>query len=105
MEIDTKKTYEMFMEWSKQNEGTWVNRSINVAEVAKRIAKEIGLDEAKAYAMGLLYDIGRIKGNTGVRHTIDGYNFLKEARLWRACKNMYNSRIYNKRCNKYNRRI
>jgi len=28
--------------------------------------------------MGLLYDIGRIKGNTGVRHTIDGYNFLKE---------------------------
>ena len=36
------------------------------------------MDENKAYIFGLLYDIGRVKGNTGVRHTIDGYNFLKE---------------------------
>ena len=37
-----------------------------------------GLDENKAYIFGLLYDIGRVKGNTGVRHTVDGYLFLKE---------------------------
>ena len=40
--------------------------------------KLFGLDENRAYVYGLLYDIGRIKGNTGVRHTIDGYYFLKE---------------------------
>lgn len=76
--LNSKEIYNLFIEWSKQNPGTWVNRSINVAEVAKRIAKEIGLDEEKAYILGLLYDAGRVKGNTGVRHTIDGYNFLKE---------------------------
>ena len=76
--MDKSKVYEMFMEWSKENPGTWIFRSINVAEVAARIAKATGLDEEKAYAMGMLYDIGRVKGNTGVRHTFDGYNFLKE---------------------------
>ena len=40
-ELDTKKTYNLFMEWSKANSGTWINRSLNVAEVAKRIAKAI----------------------------------------------------------------
>ena len=44
----------------------------------KGLLRPFGLDENKAYAFGLLYDIGRVKGNTGVRHTIDGYNFLKE---------------------------
>jgi len=42
------------------------------------LRKLCGIDAEKAYICGLLYDIGRIKGNTGVRHTIDGYNFLKE---------------------------
>ena len=76
--IDKNKVYDMFMEWSKENPGTWVDRSKNVAEVAGRVAKALGLDEAKAYAMGLLYDIGRVKGSAGVRHTFDGYHFLKE---------------------------
>ena len=68
----------LFKQWSTANPGTWINRSQNVAEVAKRIANTIGLDKEKAYILGLLYDIGRVKGPTGVRHTIDGYNFLKE---------------------------
>jgi len=74
----SKKAYELFETHSKKNIGTWIERSQNVAEVAKRIAGQIGLDEDKAYTLGLLYDIGRVYGNTGVRHTIDGYNFLKE---------------------------
>ena len=76
--IIPRKVYREFIEWAKANPGTWVERSKKVAEAAKRIAKASGLDENKAYIMGLLYDIGRIKGNTGVRHTLDGYNFLKE---------------------------
>jgi len=74
----SEKAVKLFSEHSKKNIGTWIERSKNVAEVAKRIAREIGIDEEKAYVLGLLYDIGRIFGNTGVRHTIDGYNFLKE---------------------------
>lgn len=76
--LEEKDIYELFLEWSKPNLGTWINRSQNVAIVAKKIAIAIGLDEKKAYSLGLIYDIGRVKGNTGVRHTIDGYNFLKE---------------------------
>ena len=33
-----EKVYEQFNEWSKQNPGTWINRSMKVAEAAKRIA-------------------------------------------------------------------
>ncbi|MCL2342050.1 MAG: HD domain-containing protein [Firmicutes bacterium] len=76
--IIPEEVYEKFALWSKEAEGTWVERCVNVAEAAKRIAEAAGLDKDKAYAMGLLYDIGKINGDTGVRHTIDGYNFLKE---------------------------
>ena len=39
--LDSNKAYKLFMKWSKENPGTWIFRSINVAEVAKRIAKAI----------------------------------------------------------------
>ena len=38
-EVDSKKVYDLFIKWSKENEGTWVNRSVNVAKVATEIAK------------------------------------------------------------------
>ncbi|MCL2383564.1 MAG: hypothetical protein FWC79_05440 [Oscillospiraceae bacterium] len=37
--LSSGKAYELFMEWSKENPGTWIERSVNVAEVAKRIAE------------------------------------------------------------------
>ena len=40
-EIIPSMAYEEFCEWSKQNPGTWTKRSMNVAEVAKRIAEAI----------------------------------------------------------------
>ena len=40
-QISSEKAYELFMRYSKENPGTWVSRSMNVAEAAKRIAKAI----------------------------------------------------------------
>lgn len=36
------------------------------------------MDPESAYVVGLLHDIGRYKGLTWMRHTIDGYRFLRE---------------------------
>ena len=58
---------------------TWENHSRGAAVVAERIAKRAGMDENKAYAMGLLHDVGRYKAEkTGMNHTIYGYELLME---------------------------
>lgn len=63
----------------KRNPGPWVNHSKLVANAAQIIASRIeDLNEKKAYIMGLIHDIGRFAGITEERHTLDGYNFLKE---------------------------
>ena len=55
----------------------WVQHSINVAEAAKLIAEQVpGMDSEKAYILGLLHDIGRRAGRFGMRHAVDGYNYL-----------------------------
>lgn len=59
------------------NPGPWVSHSENTAQAAKLIAENAGLDGEKAYILGLLHDIGRRVGVTGMRHSIDGYNFCK----------------------------
>lgn len=64
---------------SKLNPGPWVNHSMYVAKAAELIAKyDEELDEDIAYVIGLLHDIGRIKGRHYVRHSIDGYNYAME---------------------------
>ena len=48
-----------------------------VAEAARNIATHLPpLDAEMAYALGLLHDIGRRAGVTGLRHSLDGYLFL-----------------------------
>jgi predicted hydrolase (HD superfamily) len=59
------------------NPGPWVAHSRNVALAAKCIAESSNLDTEAAYILGLLHDIGRQEGVTNMRHTIDGYTFLK----------------------------
>ena len=39
--INPEKAYDLFIEHSKKNPSTWIDRSMKVAEVAKRIAKAI----------------------------------------------------------------
>jgi len=59
------------------NPGPWVTHSRYVAQAAEAIAGRCpGLDAESAYIFGLLHDIGRRVGVTGMRHVIDGYQFL-----------------------------
>lgn len=58
---------------------TWENHSRGAATVAERIAEKAGMDKDLAYAMGLLHDIGRYKGEkTGMNHIIYGYELMME---------------------------
>ena len=60
------------------NPGDWVGHSVVVARAAEAIATyHPDLDAYDAYIMGLLHDIGRREGVTGMRHIIDGHRFLR----------------------------
>jgi hypothetical protein len=64
-------------EGEERNPGPWVAHSIQTAEASQRIAAaHPALDPGSAYILGLLHDIGRREGIAGMRHVIDGYNFL-----------------------------
>ena len=62
---------------AQNNPGPWEQHSLVTADNARRIAESVpGMDPEKAYFMGLLHDIGRREGVTGMRHVIDGYHYL-----------------------------
>ena len=61
----------------QNNPGPWEQHSLVAAENARLIAEKVpGMDPIKAYIMGLLHDIGRRVGVTGMRHLIDGYDYM-----------------------------
>jgi hypothetical protein len=61
------------------NPGPWETHSRYVATGAQLIAAHCpGLDSGRAYVLGLLHDIGRRFGVTGMRHVLDGYQFLSQ---------------------------
>ena len=73
----------------QKNPGPWVEHSRSVAENARRIAEHTDcLDPDTAYTMGLLHDIGRAAGVSGIRHIFDGYDRMSAlgqptiARIW-----------------------
>jgi hypothetical protein len=60
-----------------RNPGPWVSHSLKVAQAARLIAeRHPDLDGETAYIVGLLHDIGRREGVTGMRHALDGYRYL-----------------------------
>ncbi len=60
-----------------RNPGPWVAHSRLVAQAARLIAeRHPDLDPEAAYVLGLLHDIGRREGVTGMRHVVDGYRYL-----------------------------
>ncbi len=62
---------------SQLNKGLWIQHSISVAKNAKLIAEKVeGMDCEKAYILGLLHDIGRRAGVTGIKHIFDGYEYM-----------------------------
>ncbi len=68
---------DLLREAEGRNPGPWVANSINVGRAAQFIAEHVPhLDPQRVYILGLLHDIGRREGVTGMRHVIDGYRFL-----------------------------
>ncbi|MBR5536106.1 MAG: HDOD domain-containing protein [Clostridia bacterium] len=60
------------------NPTRWVDHARYTGEAARNIAEAAGLDGEKAYVLGLLHDIGRRWGFSGIRHIVDGYNYAME---------------------------
>jgi hypothetical protein len=61
------------------NPGPWTSHSRKVAQAACLISNQHpGLEAEAAFILGLLHDIGRRQGVTGMRHVLDGYRYLVE---------------------------
>ena len=57
----------------------FVNHSRAAAEVMERVAEKAGMDTERAYASGLLHDVGRYRGmKMGMYHVIAGYKKMME---------------------------
>jgi hypothetical protein len=68
---------EMLEEASALNPGPWVQHSIFAAQAAELIARaHPDLEADQAFVLGLLHDIGRRAGPSGLRHVLDGYRYL-----------------------------
>ena len=69
------------------NPGPWKDHSVVTAQCAYKIAAYCpDLDEAKAYILGLLHDIGRRFGFSYIRHVLDGYLYLMSLGYEEAAK-------------------
>lgn len=67
----------LIREAEPRNPGPWVAHSRTAAHCAEKIAENCeGLDADKAYTLGLLHDIGRRYGVTGLRHIYDGWKYM-----------------------------
>ena len=73
----------------QNNPGLWEQHSISVANNARLIAACVPhMDCERAYVSGLMHDIGRRAGVSGIRHIFDGYDYMMnigEADLARIC--------------------
>ena len=68
----------LLSEAEAKNPGGWADHARYVALAAKNIAEvHPELDAEAAYILGLLHDVGRQEGVTGMRHALDGYIFLQ----------------------------
>lgn len=76
----TRETAEQTLRWAEfRNPGPWGDHSRYVAKGCELIVLRCGdMNPELAYIYGLLHDIGRYPGVTGIRHMLDGYDFCKE---------------------------
>lgn len=76
---DREEAEEILSEAEKCNPGPWGNHSRVAAECAEKIALLCdGMDEDKAYILGLLHDIGRKFGVSHLGHVYDGWQYMKK---------------------------
>ena len=79
MKLPTKEEAENILLWGhEKNPGPWLNHSKVTAITAEKIALSCGMNENKAYVLGLLHDIGRYEGVTGLRHVWAGFNLMND---------------------------
>ena len=68
----------LLKEAESRNPGLWGNHSRIAARCAEKIAAAVGMDEERAYVLGLLHDIGRRFGIRHLGHVSDGYHYMME---------------------------
>ena len=80
MRIPTFEQAEAFLQdGARLNPGPWVAHARHVGRAARAIAgAHPDLEPDVAYVLGVLHDIGRRCGPSGMRHGLDGYGFLAE---------------------------
>lgn len=86
--MELREKAEKIFAWGLETRGNditsepWRVHSQTVARVAETIAEKCGMDTNKAYAMGLLHDIGKYVGHADILsvHIIRGYEKMMEER-------------------------
>ena len=82
-----EEAFALLKESYTMNPGPWKDHSVVTAKCAYKIAAYCpDLDEAKAYILGLLHDIGRRFGFSYIRHVLDGYLYLMSLGYEEAAK-------------------
>ena len=82
MQIPTlEQAHQLLHEAEMHNPGPWVDHSLYAARAAQYLAEPLShrgwdLLPESAYILGLLHDIGRIRGVTDMRHIMDGYHYM-----------------------------
>jgi len=77
--VPARREAEDLLLWAHEhNPGHWVDHSKTTARAAQTIALQCGMDDNTAYILGLLHDIGRYEGKTGLRHIYAGYNLMND---------------------------
>ena len=72
-----EEAHRLLAEAETCNPGPWGNHSRVAAHCARMIASRCpGMDEEKAYILGLLHDIGRKFGVRHLGHVSDGYSYM-----------------------------
>ncbi len=74
--LNIEEANEIFNQRRSISDGKWCSHSLYVAKAAYAIAKKLHLDCEKAYAMGLLHDIGRSLTDGQFRHITMGYECM-----------------------------
>lgn len=70
---------EEVLAWAEaQNPGPWADHCRVAARAARTIAAASGMDTDKAYALGLLHDVGRYEGVRDLHHVVAGYRLMEE---------------------------
>ena len=90
----------------KCNPGLWGEHSRTVAYIAETIADACDdLDGESAFIMGLLHDIGRKFGVSGLKHVVDGYAYMTELGEEGSAKICLTHSFNNRKLNEYIGRI